>query len=73
MTKLYIVVEGEMIQEVVSDRPEQLRDLEVVVVDYDRAAVENGHVVRVRQRTGRNAPAAVRKLSVRKADITVLG
>jgi hypothetical protein len=69
MPTLYIVIEGQRIQEVVSDDPDYFKGVKVAVVDYDRESTEGEEVTNLKQRNGEIEHAVVRALEVRRANI----
>ncbi|CCG43218.1 hypothetical protein [Magnetospirillum molischianum] len=68
-TRLAIVIEGGVVQAVVSDAPETLGGLDIAVIDYDTDGMDDDQIVQVIQSDGSTASADVTHPSITKAEI----
>ena len=69
--RLIIVVEGGIVTEVVSERPEALEDIVVVVVDRDVEGMDDSRLGRVTAADGSVQRASITSVNVQRAEFAV--
>lgn len=71
-TILFVTIEGGICQGVCSPTPEALKNVKVVLIDYDTDGAEPGDLTPVKQRGHRNpVPAFVADLPIEKAIVSL--
>ena len=69
--RLYIAVEGGIVQSVSSPRPDTASDLRVTVIDYDTEGMDQEALISVKQDDGSVELASVRDLKIGRTAIVL--